>query len=118
MPDYQESAVAGTRWVRCGYLGVNNPRPHLGDPSVTFVEEEVIALGDGRELITPLGNLVEPVNAGNLGESFDLLHPETGAVLGQMTYQDLYVALASAYRHVAGKRDQAATEPPLELPAE
>ncbi|WP_330114932.1 hypothetical protein SA496_01300 [Pseudomonas sp. JS3066] len=117
MPDYKETDVAGTSWVRCGYLGINNPRPHSGEPSVTFVEEEVIALGGGRELINKLGNLVEPFTPENAAEAFDLVHPETGDVLGSMTYQDLYVALASAYRHVALKRDAPPPDPaPPETP--
>ncbi|MCO6057290.1 hypothetical protein NG726_11475 [Pseudomonas sp. MOB-449] len=111
MPDYKETDVAGTSWVRCGYLGINNPRPLEGVPSVTFVEEEVIALGGGRELINKQGNLIENFTADNATEQFDLLHPESGVVLGRMTYQELYVALASAYRHVALKRDSPPSDP-------
>jgi hypothetical protein len=109
MPDYNEQAGAFTSWVRCKYIGIDNPRPQLGVPSVTFAEEKVLVV-EGEEIHRPLGNLVEPFTAENANEAFDLLHPETGAVLGSMTYQDLYVALASAYLHVATKRDQAQAE--------
>jgi hypothetical protein len=67
---------------------------------------------EGEEVHRPLGNLVEPFTAENAAEQFDLMHPETGAVIGSMTYQELYVALASAYLHVATKRDQALESPP------
>jgi hypothetical protein len=111
MPDYNQQTGQYTKWVRCKFIGINNPRPILGSsPSVTFAEEEV-TLKDGEESQIPLGNLIEPFNAGNAGEAFDLIHPETGAVIGSMTYQELYVAMASAYLHVATKRDQALSAP-------
>lgn len=112
MPDYNEQAGEFSSWVRCKYIGINNPRPSLGEPSVTFVEEKVI-VADGEEIQRPLGNLVEPFTPANAGEAFDLVHPETGAVIDSMTYQELYVALASAYLHVATKRDQAQAAPPV-----
>ncbi|MCY1312559.1 hypothetical protein D9M70_629890 [compost metagenome] len=81
---------------------------------MTFAEEERIALGGGQEVVRPLGNLVETVLPANLGETFDLLHPETGEVIGQATYQDAYILLSSAYRHVARKRDAALAPPQTE----
>ncbi|MCY1455440.1 hypothetical protein D9M71_725760 [compost metagenome] len=97
--------------MRCKYIGIDNPRPLLGVPSVTFAEERVL-LVEGEEVHRPLGNLVEPFTPEKTSEAFDLIHPESGAVLGSMTYQELYVALASAYLHVATKRDQALAAPP------
>lgn len=113
MPDYNESSVAGQKWQRAGYIAINNPRPQEGLPSITFVEEERIALGDGRELTEKLGNLVEAFTPENYLEQFDLLDPETGAVIGQATYMQVYVMLASAYRHVANKRDAALAPLPI-----
>lgn len=106
MSDYNEQRVNGTRWQRCTYIGINNPRPHLGVPAVTFVEEQLVLL-DGEEVIRPLGNLVESFTPENAGEMFEIVHPKTGAVVGNSTYEDLYVLLTSAYRHIALKRDQA-----------
>ncbi|UCP00111.1 hypothetical protein LF844_09945 [Metapseudomonas lalkuanensis] len=114
MPDYNEQAGQYSSWTRCKYIGIDNPRPHLGVPAVTFVEERCINV-DGEEVQRPLGNLVEPFTPENAGEAFDLVDPETGSVLGSMTYQGLYVALASAYLHVATKRDQAQSAPPENL---
>ncbi|MGF6692642.1 hypothetical protein M2318_002714 [Metapseudomonas resinovorans] len=117
MPDYNEQTGQFSSWVRCKYIGIDNPRPALGTPSVTFAEEKVI-VAEGEEIHRPLGNLVEPFTAENAAEVFDLLHPETGEVLGSMTYQQLYVALSSAYLHVATKRDLVQADPPPEPPAE
>lgn len=105
MPDYNESQIAGTAWQRTGYIAINNPRPTEGVPSITFMEEQVIPLGGGQEHTRPLGGLVETFAPENYGETFDLLHPETGEAVGQATYMEVYVMLASAYRHVANKRD-------------
>lgn len=104
MPDYNQQQVAGTSWQRCGCIIIVNPRPHLGVPAVTFVEEQVMVL-DGEEIIRPLGNLVEPFTSENAAEEFAVRDPATDEVVGTCSYQRLYVLLASAYRHVAEKRD-------------
>lgn len=116
MPDYQESAGQFTSWVRCCRVVCENPRPVQGVPAATFVEERVIVI-DGEESYKPLGNLVEPFTEDNIDEVFNLVHPGSGAVIGQMAYRDLYVALSSAYLHVANKRDQGLPAPPAQ-PAE
>lgn len=115
MPDYLETPVIGTKWRRCRYIHIHNPRPSVnqGGPTVQFVEETVVAIGDG-EVIEAGEVLTEGFAPGNADELFDLLDPDTGEVTGSMTYQQLYVALASAYRHVAEKRDVAQAPAPAE----
>ncbi|WP_137823639.1 hypothetical protein [Pseudomonas sp. D(2018)] len=108
MPGYRETQVAGKSWVRTGYIAINNPRPQDGTPSATYVEEEVLALGEGREVITKLGNLVEMFDP---AATFDLEDPESGEVIGQMTQYQLYVAISSKYKDAARKRD--ATQAPV-----
>ncbi len=112
MPDYNLQTGQFSRWTRCHYVGISNP--HLGIPAATFMEEEVLVMG-GEEINRQISAaLVEPFTPDNVAEAFDLVHPESGAVMGSMTYQELYVALASAYRHVAGKRDAVQAAPPTE----
>ncbi|MCY1221719.1 hypothetical protein D9M68_468640 [compost metagenome] len=107
MADYQEKTVNGTSWKRCRSIYIDNPRPHLGAPSVQFNEERVVSF-EGVELVSPDGMLTEGFTPDNALTEFNLLHPDTGAVLGTATFTDAYVMLASLYRHLAEKRDAAA----------
>lgn len=116
--NYQQANVAGQAWVRCSHVTLDNP---LNAPrSARFAEERVVTIG-GDEVIKPLGTLTEylvtasapatpttPAVQANAGEQFNLLDPETGAVIGSATYAQFYAMAASLYLHVAAKRDAAA----------
>lgn len=109
--NYKESAVAGTTWVRAARATIQNPLGENGK-CIGFEEETVFTTSSGALITQPLGHLYEPFIAAGDGanreESFALIHPETGAVLGSATYADVQVLLHSLYYHVAAKRDAAA----------
>lgn len=104
--NYRQTSVTGESWVRATRIVIENPRK--GVPAATFIEEQVVNVGDD-EVARPVGNVSEPFivsgEEANLMESFDLLHPETGEVVGSATYLDIHVMLHSLYYHVAAKRD-------------
>jgi hypothetical protein len=105
MADYKQSAVVGTSWVRSYNVALMNPID--GEVKAVFHEETAVALGDGKTLTQSIGSCGEVFTPENAGESFNLIHPETGAVIGSATYQEVYVLMASLYLHVAVKRDAA-----------
>lgn len=105
--DYQWSEVTGASWTRCGRVIIDNP--YEGQKRAVFLEERAVNI-PGEVITRPAGEIIEPFSAANAGESFDLLNPETGEVMGQATYGQLYAMLHSAYMHVATKRDAAEAE--------
>lgn len=105
MADYRQSTVSGHAWTRAYSVTLLNP---INEASTAiFSEEDVVALGDGKHIKQPAGACSDEFTAANAGESFDLVHPVTGQVVGTATYQDVYVLMASLYMHVALKRDAA-----------
>lgn len=109
MSNYNETSITGQAWTRCTRIVIENPLN--GVPAATFIEERAIN-ADGEVTTRPLGNIVQPFLAeetdgvsANLDETFDLVNPATGEVVGQATIADVYAMLWSAYRHVAAKRD-------------
>jgi hypothetical protein len=106
MPNYQESAVAGTSWTRACRVICENPLSGQG-LSAGFVEERVVSMGADQQMTQPMGVLTEPFSAANMGEVFNLLDPATGAVIGTSTYGAVFMQLHSLYYHVAAKRDAA-----------
>lgn len=43
-PNYQESEITGTQWVRARRVVIDNP--YQENPSITFIEERAIQLGN------------------------------------------------------------------------
>lgn len=102
--NYQETTLSGTSYIRSNSVQVANPL--TGVKAISFMEEQVINLDGGEQIIRPQGGFQEPFTADNLLTEFALINPETGAPLGStMTYQGLYVALYSLYFALATKRD-------------
>lgn len=101
MADYKEGSVAGTKWNRASRIIITN---ELGvNPSILFVEQEVIALPDGTNIVRDIGNLNGEFNA-NL--SFPLYNPATGDLdTGSATMQQAYELIYSYFRYVAAERD-------------
>lgn len=97
--------VSGTKWKRSNIVKIYNDLD--ATPSVIFKEQWVIDDGEIK-MKQPAGGCSDKME--NPSETFDLLNPETQEVIGSMSYQEVYVALHSLYRHVAGKRDAAAAE--------
>lgn len=102
MADYKQTSIAGDSWVRSNRVVVENGRG--GTPAITFAEERIINTASG-EFAQNIGSVSEPFTNDNAIESFNLLNPETGAVIGSATYQEVYVMLHSLYMHIATKRD-------------
>lgn len=83
MADYKESAITGSKWQRAVRVVVENP--YNGQPSINFVEEEVISLGDGTVVTKLVANLTDSFVA------TDVLHQELYTKLNE-----LYVRLREA----------------------
>ena len=115
MADYNESSITGTAYQRCYRMVIDNPLG--GAPVVTCREERITNLADGTQSRLPIGpDIMEPVTPANLDEPFELRNPATGESVGiYTTYQELYIALYSAYWHLALKRD--GVIPPYVAPA-
>lgn len=101
MANYRESSVAGTQYRRAGEVVISNG---LEKKSIQFIEQDVVVL-DGTVVVKHGDTIDELFTLENAATPFDLLNPETGEVLGSMTYQDLYVGLHSLYLHLATTRD-------------
>lgn len=104
MSNYKESPVAGTEWTRCGVVQIVNP--YQRNPSVQFIEERVLHVGEGRPPVF--------TSAGSVSVAFDpakqipLINPETGSLTGtSVTYGEAYAILFSAYIAAALERDTA-----------
>ena len=99
--NYKQTDLAGTSWVRCRTVTINNP---LSDavPIAYFQEEKVVSVG-GVNL---------KVDVGSCAKAFDpaatiaLLDPATGEPTGETaTHAELYSILFSLYMQTALERD-------------
>ena len=95
-------------YTRAGSIVINNPLPEQGlPPDITFFEQEVLQNADGTNTILGQGergcNIT--LDPASVNESFDLIHPETGAVVGSMTYGEVQMMLFSLYFHATHLRD-------------
>lgn len=104
MSNYKETAVAGTKWTRCGVVQIVNP--YQRNPSIQFIEERAVSLGEGREpLFFSEGSISVPFDENKV---VNLINPLTGQPTGAtVTYGELYVGLFSAYIQAALERDMA-----------
>lgn len=100
--DYKQTSIAGQQWHRFSRVVIDNPRNAA--PSVTCVEQEVIALASG-EVIRDVGNLGFPFDP--MAE-FDIINPDTNLPTGQKGrgYQ-VYALVYSYVMGEAAKRDVA-----------
>lgn len=103
MTKYREEPLTGEKWTRANRVTINNP--YDGIPFISFSEESVALLSDGRSVNTPIGSLTQEFIDPTV--QFNLVHPEDGTIIGVMTYQQLYVAIHSLYIDLAQKRDLA-----------
>lgn len=86
---YKETPITGTAWERSYQVTINNPLN--GVPSITFKKERVSELSDGTLTNTPIG---ETQAAFTTPEAeFDIVHPDTGEVIGKSTHQQVYLML-------------------------
>lgn len=113
MADYKETTVSGTAWQRAQMIIISN---HLGQvPSVTYQEEEIVALDTGN-IQRPLGSLGYQIDP--LGE-IELVDTETLLPTGETIPVALvHQALFSDYVNRAKARDEAANAPVEPAPEE
>jgi hypothetical protein len=101
--NYQEKSIPGTltQYKRANSIIILNPL--TGVPEVSFIEEIVQNLPDGTQLISPSGNLSAQMHDPSI--VFNLISPTDGAIVGSMSYEQLYVAMYSLYFKLAQERD-------------
>lgn len=109
MADYKESTVAGTSWQRASRVVVDNP--YGGVPTIMFVEEQAINIGDS--IITkPVANLSCNFDP---SATFLAIDPTTNTPTGQeISHGEVYGILYSLYMDLAAKRDGVAIVVPIE----
>jgi len=100
--NYQQSTIQGeiTIWRRARRVCINNNFEQM--PEIEFYEEEKTITPNAvlsRDTETLKETFTNPL------EEFNLLHPETGEVIGTAKYQDIYVMLYSLYMKLAERRD-------------
>ena len=111
MSNYKETTVAGTSYTRSHQVIINNPL--VGVKAISFMEEQVVNLGD-EQIIRNQGGIQEPFTTQNHNTQFDLVNPVDGTLIGStMEYKDLYVAIHSLYLHLAAKRDSSVLPTPV-----
>lgn len=106
MSDYKEAQVSGKKWQRAKYINITNERDKA--PSITFIEEELIDIGDGEIVSRHIPKVLEKeFTTENSDTSFALMNTETNTAVkdSTMTYGELYTALYSLYFHLADARD-------------
>ncbi len=104
MPNYRE--VIGTSEIRRRSFQVVIDNPLNDTPRVTFQEEEIITLPDGRVMHNPVSGVGEMFDPNGV---IDLLDPNTDLPVGvTMTQQQVFLALYSQYIALAKARDAGA----------
>lgn len=101
--DYQEKTTSGEikSWQRSHSVSIINK---LGTtPMIMFNEEVATILPDESISTKEVGNVSDSMT--DPAKTFNLINPIDGAVIGEMTYQELYVALSSLYLNLALERD-------------
>ena len=78
IPNYKETTVAGSSWVRAHDVHIKNP--HGGTPYMVISEEKIMLLADGDKITKPSSNLVV---------SFDVNNPKHLQLYGLIN--DIYI---------------------------
>ncbi len=101
MPNYKQNAVTGETYQRSNQVIVDNALG--GTPRITFMEQEVITLSDGRVILNQVAGVGIDFNAADV---FPLIDPQTDAPLGgSVTHADLQVMLYSLYKQLRAQAD-------------
>lgn len=102
MPIYKQAPIAGESRQRANQVVIDNPL--IGTPRISFIEEEVIALSDGRLLRNPVPGVGCEFEA---GATFPLLNPVDDSVTGEATHDHAQAVIYSIYRHLRALADGA-----------
>jgi hypothetical protein len=102
MTTYHETEVAGTTYVRCKQVAIYNPINKT--PTVSFMEEKVVLLGEEQTLTIAipgfLNMMYDPLQV------VPIIDPETLLPTGSTVLMaEIYVMLFSAYLAAALARD-------------
>lgn len=103
-------------YVRVSDIMINHPVEGSGLlPNIRFNEQYAVVDAVTGEVIPqgPAGQCGMDFGPENSATPFDLLHPETGEVIGSATYQDLQLMLFSMYFHAANLRDNEEPAEPI-----
>lgn len=108
MSKYNQTIAQGEVYTRAKRVICSNPLE--GSRQITFIEEDVVTVGD-KTMMTDAGQISQPFTNNNGDTEFPLVNPLTGEDLGQtVTFQQLYVLLHSLYISLATKRDESLVE--------
>lgn len=103
---YQETQVTGSRYRRAKYVNINNSKGQV--PQISFEEERITVLDDGKSFSESVGSLSTAFDATSI---IPLLDPETGEDTGNtMTQAEVFQALYSLYFKLAAERDNPTEE--------
>lgn len=101
MSDYKANQVSG--YQRSGSGTFSNPKG--GIPSIVFNEEVLVNVAN-QVFVRPCGSVSAALE--DPAKSLILLNPLDDTVIGQATYQDVFIMLYSLYRQTADERDAVA----------
>lgn len=99
MSNYKQDQAVG--WQRSKGVAIKNGYKEI--PSIEFLEEFVVEVSGEVIQKKDVGSVTSTLK--NPTTAIDLLNPETDAVVGSISYGDVYAALYSMYRYLANKRD-------------
>lgn len=101
MPNYKQNAVTGETYQRANQVVVDNPLG--GTPRISFLEQEVITLSDGRVILNQVPGCGIDFNA---GDTFPLVDPATDLPTGEsVTHADLQTMIYSLYKQLRTQAD-------------
>jgi len=104
MSEYKSTTVIGEikEHIRSKKIIIANP--YGGNPMVHFMEESLQIMPNGTTLATPCkSELIEVFD--DISKKFDILNPTDNTVIGESSYQELYILVYSLYIALAKKRD-------------
>ena len=103
MPNlYKPTAIATQSWFRSNKVIIENELNTV--PVICFNEEEVLEV-NGKKVVLSEGRLFARMD--DPTKTFNILHPDTDAIIGTAAYQDVYILLYSLYKSLALERDSA-----------
>ena len=112
MQNLQETEVIGSAWIRARRTVIENELDK--NPQINFVMERVVRIAEDDTLKQDYGNIQKTLTEENGNTVFDVLNPNTGEVVSQMTYNGVAAILYSLFVHEYIE----ATTPVPEIPTE
>lgn len=106
MPKYNESTVTETssKTLYEYAYGIDIHNPLNKTPVISFKTAMVERDNEtGEEVLLEMKRRLSETYTGN--EAFNLVHPSTGDIVGQMDYDTIFLAMYSLFFHVASKED-------------